>query len=96
MKLMMNLDLILKFEINSKTKCEICVPRKPFKPIERKIKLLELIDRDICDLNNIITRDAKDILLILWMIENFITDDFSKYCFIYLINSKNDYMINLK
>ena len=86
-KWMMNLDLIQKFEINSKTKCEIYVqakqPRKPFKSVETKTKLLELIHSDMCDLNNIITREGK-IYFITFI------DNFSKYCYIYLINSKNE------
>ena len=92
-KCIMILDLIPKFEINSKTKCEICVqakqPRKPFKSVERKAKLLLLIHSDICDLKNIITH-GEEICFITFI------DDFSKYCYIYLINSKNEFYDKFK
>ena len=51
----MDLNLIPKANIDFKHKCEICVqekqPRKPYKPIVRNTKLLELIHSDVCDSN---------------------------------------------
>ena len=55
LKRLMDLNLIPKANIDFKHKCEICVqekqPRKPYKPIVRNTKLLELIHSDVCDSN---------------------------------------------
>jgi len=84
---MMSLNLIPKYSIDSKKKCEICVqskqPRKGFHTcIKKKTNLLELIHSDVCDSNDVLTCGGK---------RYFITfiDDFSKYCYVYLINHKH-------
>jgi len=45
--------------------------------------LLELVHSDVCDSNDVLTRGGK---------RNFITfiDDFSKYCYMYLVNHKSE------
>nr|KYP58848.1 Retrovirus-related Pol polyprotein from transposon TNT 1-94 [Cajanus cajan] len=89
---MITLDLIPKSFPKSfnalKQKCEVCVqakqPRKCFQnSVQKETYLLELIHSDICDSNGIITRGGK---------KYFITfiDDFSKYCYVYLIIHKSE------
>jgi len=84
---MMSLDLLPELYILNKNKCEICIQtkrcKKSFKSIERSTKLLDLIHNDICQLNSIMTHSGK---------RYFITfiDDFSKYCHIYQIRSKDE------
>ena len=84
---MTNLGLLPKFGINKTLKCEICVEskfaRKPFKSIERSSELLELDHSDVCDLKMTPTRGGR---------KYFITfiDDYSKFCYVYLLHSKNE------
>ena len=84
---MANLGLLPKFGINKTHKCEICVEskfaRKPFKSIERSGELLELVHSDLYDLKMTPTRSG---------IKYFITftDDYSKFCYVYLLNSKDE------
>ena len=83
---LIGLDHIQKFEINHNHKCEICVEAKltkaPFKSVERKTEPLELIHTDVCDLKFIQTRGDK---------KYFITfiDDCTRYCYVYLLRSKD-------
>ena len=85
---MSNLNLILNFKIDLNSKCEICVqtkqPRKPFKSIKfRNSSILEFIHSDVCDSNQISTHGGS---------RYFVTfiDDFSKYCYAYLIKTKDE------
>nr|KYP31709.1 Retrovirus-related Pol polyprotein from transposon TNT 1-94 [Cajanus cajan] len=87
-KRMMTLDLIPKSFNELKQKCEVCVqakqPRKSFQnSVQKETCVLELIHSDICDSNGVITRGGK---------KYFITfiDDFSKYCYVYLIIHKSE------
>ena len=87
-KRMMSLNLIPKASIDLKQKCETCIqakqPRKSFTTcIERETNLLELVHSDVCDSNDVLTRGGK---------RYFITfiDDFSKYCYVYLVNHKSE------
>lgn len=86
-KKMMDLDLVPKSALNLKHKCEICVqakqPKKPFKSVERNTQLLELIHSDVCDSNRPPTRVGN---------KYFVTfiNDCSKYCYIYLIKTKDE------
>ncbi|CAN1139245.1 Retrovirus-related Pol polyprotein from transposon TNT 1-94 [Linum perenne] len=75
-------------DLDSFSKCEICVEakfaRKPFKSvIERKTELLELIHTDLADFRNHVSRGGKKYYI------TFI-DDFSKYCKVYLLSSKDE------
>lgn len=66
--------------------------RKPFKSFERETKLLELINliyNDICDLNNINTCGGKRYFIIF-------VDHYSKYCYIYWLTLRRNYIINSK
>ena len=84
---MMDLGLVPSAPVDFKSKCEDCVqakqPRKPYKSVERKTQVLELIHSDVCDSNRPPTRGGN---------KYFVTfiDDCSKYCYIYLIKSKDE------
>ena len=87
LKRMVNLECLPKIEFGPDHKCQICVKAKmtkvPFKNIERNTEPLGLIHTDICDLNFIQTRGGK---------KYFITfiDDSSRYCYVYLLRSKDE------
>ena len=78
---LINLDVLLKFHIDSNHKCEMCVEAKiaksTFQVVERNIEPLELIHSDICDLKFMQTRGGK---------KYFITfiDDSIRHCYVYL------------
>ena len=57
--------------------------------MKKKTNLLELIHSDVCDSNDVLTHGGK---------RYFITfiDDFSKYCYVYLINPKHEYFKKFK
>ena len=83
----MDCDLIPKSRINT-NKCEICVQakqaRKPYnKNIERNTQLLDLIHSDVCESSRPPTRGGS---------KYFVTfiDDCSRFCYIYLIKTKDE------
>ena len=84
---LINLDHIPSFQIDSNHKCETCVEAKltrlSFQTIERNTKPLELIHSDVCDLKFVQTRGGN---------KYFITfiDDGTKYCYVYLLKSKDE------
>ena len=84
---LINLDHIPSFQIDSKQKCEICVEakltRSSFQTIERNTEPLELIHSDVCDLKFVQTRGGN---------KYFITfiDDSTKYCYVYLLKTKDE------
>ncbi|KAM2599052.1 hypothetical protein TB2_037519 [Malus domestica] len=84
---MMDLDLVPKSNMNLKHKCEIFVQakqsKKPFKSVERNTQILELIHNDVCDSYRLPTRAGN---------KYFVTfiDDCLKYCYIYLIKTKDE------
>jgi len=84
---MIVLNLIPKFENNMVDKCRICmqtnITRKPFPKIDRSSTLLQLVQSDVCDMHNNPTRGGKKYFV------NFIKI-FSKYCYIYLMFSKDE------
>ena len=57
--------------------------KAPFKSVERKTVHLELIHTNVCDLKFVQTRGGK---------KYFITfiDDCTRYCYVYLLRSKNE------
>ena len=65
------LELLPKFHIDKDHKCETCVKakmiKKPFPNVVRNSNLLDLIHSDLCELNGILTRGGKCILLLLLM-----------------------------
>ena len=83
---MVNLELFPNFSIDKRHKCEVCVElkftRNLFPSMERNSELLDLIHSDVCDMKSTSTRSEK---------KYFITfiDDCSKYCYVYLLHSKD-------
>ena len=84
---LINLEFLPKFNIDKNHKCEICVESKlarlPFHSIERIIEPLDLIHTDICDLKFVQTRGGKKYFITL-------IDDCTKYCYVYLLHSKDE------
>ncbi|KAK9052683.1 hypothetical protein SSX86_029313 [Deinandra increscens subsp. villosa] len=73
--------------IEPNSKCKTCVEakqtRSSFKSIERKTKPLDMIHTDVCDLKSVPTRGGN---------KYFITfiDDSTRYCYVYLLKSKDE------
>uniref|UniRef100_A0A2N9F9L9 Integrase catalytic domain-containing protein n=1 Tax=Fagus sylvatica TaxID=28930 RepID=A0A2N9F9L9_FAGSY len=84
---LVNLNLLPKFQIDTNHKCETCVEAKltrtPFHSIERSSDPLELIHSDVCDLKFVQTRGGR---------KYFVTfiDDCTRYCYVYLLRSKDE------
>lgn len=91
-KKLMHLNLIPKFDIKDHDKCQICVeakqPRRPFKTIDRDSEILELTDSDVCDSGRISRGGNKYFVTFI--------DDFSNYCHLYLIKSKDEVINKFK
>ena len=83
---MINMEILPKFECN-KSKCQVCVESKfakhPYNSVERNSEPLDLIHTDICDMKPIPSQGGK---------KYFITfiDDCTRYCYVYLLNSKDE------
>ena len=83
---LINLNIFSKSECN-KSKYQICVESKyvknPYKCFERNSDPLELIHTDTCDMKSTPLRGGK---------KYFITfiDDCTRYCYVYLLNSKDE------
>ena len=91
---MVNLNLLPKFDVNIHNKCEICTEskfaRQSFKSVqERSNELLTLIHSDLCDFKAIPSRGGKNYFI------TFI-DDCSKYCYVYLLHSKDEALNSFK
>ena len=91
---MVNLNLLPKFDVNIHNKCEICTEskfaRQSFKSVqERSNELLSLIHSDLCDFKAIPSRGGKNYFI------TFI-DDCSKYCYVYLLHSKDEALNSFK
>ena len=91
---MVNLNLLPKFDVNIHNKCEICIEskfaRQSFKSVqERSNELLSLIHSDLCDFKAIPSRGGKNYFI------TFI-DDCSKYCYVYLLHSKDEALNSFK
>ena len=86
-------EYIPKLNIDSKHKCETCVEakltRSSHKRVERNTKVLYIIHSDVCDLKFTPTRGEN---------KYFITfiDDYTKYCYIYLLKSKDEIIDKFK
>ncbi|GJZ53004.1 pol polyprotein [Tanacetum coccineum] len=84
---LIKLNSIPNFHIDSKYKCETCVEakltRSSFKLVKQKIKPLDMIHTDICDLKSLPTKGVN---------KYFITfiDDCTKYCYVYLLKNKDE------
>ena len=87
MRRLINLNHIPTFQIDAKHKCETCVEakltRSSFQSVERHTEPLDLVHSDICDLKLLQTRGGN---------KYFITfvDDSTKYCYVYLLKSKDE------
>ena len=85
---MVSLNLLPKFDVNTHNKCEVCTEskfaRQSFKSIqERSNELLSMIHSDLCDFKTIPSRGGKNYFI------TFI-NDCSKYCYVYLLHSKDE------
>nr|AAK70407.1 pol polyprotein [Citrus x paradisi] len=84
---LINMKHIPNFQIDLKHKCKTCVEakltRSSFQIIQRNSEPLDLIHSDICDFKSIQTRGGN---------KYFITfiDDCTKYCYVYLLKSKDE------
>ena len=85
---MVSLNLLPKFDVNTHNKCEVCTEskfaRQSFKYVqERSNELLSMIHSDLCDFKTLSSRGGKNYFI------TFI-DDYSKYCYVYLLHSKDE------
>ena len=86
LKRMINMEILPKFECN-KSKCQVCIESKyakhSFSSVERSSEPLDLIHTDICDMKSTPSRGGK---------KYFITfiDDSTRYCYVYLLISKDE------
>ena len=84
---LIKLDHIPNFQIDTSKKCETCVEAKltktSFQSIERSTEPLGLIHTDVCDLKMVQSRGGN---------KYFVTfvDDCTKYCYVYLLKSKDE------
>ncbi|GJW01682.1 retrovirus-related pol polyprotein from transposon TNT 1-94 [Tanacetum coccineum] len=87
MRRLIKFNSIPNFRIDSKYKCETCVEAKltrtSFKSVKRTTEPLDMIHTDICDLKSLPTKGGN---------KYFITfiDDCTKYCYVYLLKSKDE------
>jgi transposase InsO family protein len=82
-----SLNLIPNLSIVKGSKCQSCVqskqPRKPHKEAEeRHLGPLELIHSDICEMNGVLTEGGQRYFMT-------IIDDASRYCYVYLLKTKD-------
>ncbi|TQE08632.1 hypothetical protein C1H46_005724 [Malus baccata] len=84
---MVNLGMLPKCSMNKVSKCEICTESKyarhSYKSVEKSNEILGLIYSDLCDFKSTPTRGGKNYYI------SFI-DDCRKYCYVYLIHSKDE------
>jgi hypothetical protein len=83
-----SLNLILNLPIVKYSKCQSCVqskqPRKPYKAVEeRHLALLELIHSNICEKNGVLTEGGQRYFMTM-------IDDASRYCYVYLLKTKDE------
>jgi hypothetical protein len=89
-----NMNIIPKFAIVKKSKCQVCVqakqPRKSHKTAEaRDLAPLELIHSDLCEMNGELTKGGKRYFMTL-------IDDSTRYCYVYLLKSKDEALNHFK
>jgi transposase InsO family protein len=82
-----SLNLILNLSIVKGSKCQSCVqskqPHKPHKAVEeRHLTLLELVHSDICEMNGVLTERGQRYFMTM-------IDDASRYCYVYLLKTKD-------
>jgi transposase InsO family protein len=85
-----SLRIILNLSIVKCSKCQSCVqskqPKKPHKAAEeRHLAPLELIHFDICEMNIVLTEGGQRYFITM-------IDDASRYCYVYLLKTKDEVM----
>ena len=84
---MSKMSLIPAIEISSE-KCKTCmltkITRMPFKNANRTSNILDLIHSDLCDFHG----NKKHVVTFI--------DDASRYCYVYLLYSKNETLDKFK
>lgn len=78
---MINKGLLPNHNIKERYKCEIS--KKSFSNITRYSSLLDLIHSDVCDNGKVLTRGGRRYFIT-------IKDDYSKYCYVYLLKTKDE------
>jgi hypothetical protein len=81
-------NLISNLSIVKGSKCQSCVqsrqPRKPHKAVEeRHLAPLELIHSNICEMNGVLIDGRQRYFMTM-------IDDVSRYCYIYLLKTKDE------
>jgi hypothetical protein len=82
------LNLILNLSIVKGCKCQSYVqskqPQKPHKATEeRHLATLELIQSDICEMKSVLAKGGQRYFIIM-------IDDASRYCYVYLLKTKDE------
>nr|KAJ0226961.1 hypothetical protein LSAT_V11C100031640 [Lactuca sativa] len=87
LKDMYKMSLIPAFHMQNNEKCKTCrltkITRQPFKDVVKESKVLDLIHSDLCDFHATPSLGNKKYVV------TFI-DDASRYCYIYLLHSKDE------
>ena len=90
---MSKMSLIPAFDMQNNEKCKTCmltkITRQPFKDVVRESKVLDLIHSDLCDFHATPSLGNKKYVI------TFI-DDASRYCYIYLLHSKDEALDKFK
>nr|KAJ0201762.1 hypothetical protein LSAT_V11C600301900 [Lactuca sativa] len=93
LKDMSKISLISAFDMQNNEKCKTCmltkITRQPFKDVLRESKVLDLIHSDLCDFHATPSLGNKKYVV------TFI-DDASRYCYIYLLHSKDEALDKFK
>nr|KAJ0197827.1 hypothetical protein LSAT_V11C700348630 [Lactuca sativa] len=93
LKDMSKMSLILAFDMQNNEKCKTCmltkISRQSFKDVLRESKALDLIHSDLCDFHATPSLGNKKYVV------TFI-DDASRYCYIYLLHSKDEVLDKFK
>ncbi|GKA82241.1 zinc finger, CCHC-type containing protein [Tanacetum coccineum] len=84
--------LIRAFDIDTE-KCKTCmltkITKKPFQNVKRETEVLEMIHSDLCDLHVTPSLENKKYFVIF-------IDDTSRFCYIYLLHSKDEALDKFK
>nr|KAJ0226979.1 hypothetical protein LSAT_V11C100040880 [Lactuca sativa] len=90
---MSTMSLIPAFDMQNNEKCKTCmltkITRQPFKDVVRESKVLDLIHSDLCDFHATSSLGNKKYVV------TFI-DDASRYCYVYLLPSKDEALDKFK
>nr|KAJ0219071.1 hypothetical protein LSAT_V11C300118320 [Lactuca sativa] len=93
LKDMSKMSLIPSFDMQNNKKCKTCmltkITRQPFKDVVRESKVLDLIHSDLCDFHATPSLGNKKYVV------TFI-DDASRYCYVYLLHSKDEALDKFK